>query len=192
MHIGLARLRTPVYSSTERLETRPSNPQAEQRPHNPLPLPLSCLIITLPTPLLANPHPSPPLSILHLNHILQPSAISQVTQSLQRLFQRDQLTHLLGGGVVAVTDVDGAGFLFFCADHYFSSRVSKWQTTKKGTTLGDFYVKEKESVASIDSPKMKLYFSNCPVLIFFCRVFPLISMSMYIRALWKMLWISLT
>lgn len=56
-------------------------------------------------------------SLTHIDLIDQPSLVAEFHESVQGLVQGDQLAHPLGVGVVAVANVDGAGLLFFGADH---------------------------------------------------------------------------
>ncbi len=58
------------------------------------------------------------LSLVHVNLVLQSPLIPQFGEALQGLSERNQLAHLLGGLVVPVADVDGAGFLFLGADDF--------------------------------------------------------------------------
>lgn len=61
---------------------------------------------------------TPPLMSLlgHVDLVLQPPLVAEGGESLQGLLQRDQLALLLGGGIVAVADVDGARVSFCGAD----------------------------------------------------------------------------
>ena len=114
-------------------------------------------------------------AVLHRNLVLQPPLIPQQDQFLQGILQRDQRALGLCCWIVSVSDVHCACLLFLCTNHCQIVRAQ---------------LPISPNMICHDLPKMKLYCCSWPVRIFFCIVFPLISISQYILALWKMRWIS--
>lgn len=79
--------------------------------------------------MLQNTHTVCP-SVGHIDLALESPLVAQLLESVQRLGERDQLAHFLGGRVVAVADVDGARLLFFGADHCSTCLLVSFRTVE--------------------------------------------------------------
>lgn len=97
-----------------------------------------------------------------LESVGQAAFLAQHAKLLAGLLKGNHDALFLGGRVITVANVDRAGLLLRSTDNYTLVSIPETNHFKEGNV-----------------PKMKLYCASCPLRIFFCMVFPLMSISTF-------------